>query len=306
MENEYDYQQIISYMVERAIAEKQIPQYLTQEFGDKVEIDKFITDIYSTHGDFLIMVEEEELYCYSNDEEIKYIADKTDYSKEMIELALWFEECYLMKTGCIIYSGTCKLCGCDELYIREDDELFTSSLQCVKCGEKYSYEDMDDQVSSIDDFISDYLGDKITMQPPNEGKITDKSYIFKAATGYRKGIWRKIQISTGATLDELSSAILYAFEFDHDHLYAFYMDEKGRKRNVPVYYSPQCYDVSQADRVTLDQLGLTPGSKFLYLYDFGDEWHFTITLEKEVGEVSNVPYVIAARGEAPEQYSSNW
>jgi len=305
MEDIYDDLTIINYMIERAIAEKRIPEYLKQEYEGVVDINKFISDIYFSHEEFFTVVEEE-LMCYSGDDECDYIVNITGYSKEMIELVLWFEECFRMKMNCVTYVGKCKVCGCDELYIREDDELFTSSLQCSKCGEKYSYEDMDDVECNIDDFIAAHFGNKITIPPPNEGKITNKSYIFKVATGYRKGIWRKIQISTGATLDELSSEILCAFAFDQDHLYAFYMDEKGRKRNVPVYYSPQCDDTPRADSVFLDQLDLTPGSKFLYLYDFGDEWHFTVTLEQEVEEVTSEPYVIAVRGEAPEQYSSNW
>ncbi len=35
-----------------------------------------------------------------------------------------------------------------------------------------------------------------------------------------------------------------------------------------------------ADEVTLGELGLTPGTVMTYLYDFGDNWKFTVLLER--------------------------
>ena len=129
---------------------------------------------------------------------------------------------------------------------------------------------------------------------------------IKAATGYRKGIWRKIQISAAATLDDLSYAILDAFEFNYDHLYVFYMDHKLRtSRGVPRFYSPRCgYIHDNADQQMLKNFNFTPKQKFLFEYDFGDEWHFTMTFEKEIEEITPRAFVINSRGDSPSQYSS--
>lgn len=303
MENTNDYlQQKIKYVKERALAEKRAPQHIKQEYGNKLDLNKFISDIIRLHEEFLNKIETENTLVYSNDDEHKYIAEKTNYSTEMIELVLWFEECYQMKMDCFMYQANCIKCGCDELYIREEEgELFSTYIECGSCGKKYSFDDMDNYENSILPLNND-----IVEEAPQKGTITDKSYVFKAATGYRKGIWRKIQISAGATLDELSSAILNAFYFDHDHLYAFYMDEKGRKYNVPAYYSPDCRDEPRADKMILQDFNFTVGTKFLYLYDFGDEWHFTITFDKGIAEATPHPFVVQSRGEAPEQYLSLW
>jgi hypothetical protein len=46
------------------------------------------------------------------------------------------------------------------------------------------------------------------------------------------------------------------------------------------------------------------GHTMLFLFDYGDEWHFRVTL-KETGEKAakvRYPRVVESRGEAPEQY----
>ena len=51
-----------------------------------------------------------------------------------------------------------------------------------------------------------------------------KSYVISVS--YGKGCFRHIQIASNKTLEELSRAILEAFDFCDDHLHAFFMDNK--------------------------------------------------------------------------------
>ncbi|SPF52390.1 conserved hypothetical protein [Candidatus Desulfosporosinus infrequens] len=44
-----------------------------------------------------------------------------------------------------------------------------------------------------------------------------------------------------------------------------------------------------------------PKQKFLYLFDFGEEWRFAVTFEKSAEEVAAAK-VIAGKGELLEQY----
>ena len=55
--------------------------------------------------------------------------------------------------------------------------------------------------------------------------------------------------------------------------------------------------------VTLGQFGLQKGSKFKYLFDFGDEWLFQCKVNKVLDEHSDKAKVIKIVGDAPEQYS---
>jgi hypothetical protein len=59
-----------------------------------------------------------------------------------------------------------------------------------------------------------------------------------------------------------------------------------------------------AKRARIDSLDLKPKRKFLYLFDFGDEWWHSVQLlgtrqEKPKGKY---PCVIESQGESPPQY----
>ena len=51
---------------------------------------------------------------------------------------------------------------------------------------------------------------------------SDKSYVFKVS--FVEGVWRKIQIPSEFSLDVLHLAIIKSYNFEDDHLYAFFMD----------------------------------------------------------------------------------
>lgn len=58
-----------------------------------------------------------------------------------------------------------------------------------------------------------------------------------------------------------------------------------------------------ATRVRIDSVNLKPKQKFLYLFDYGDEWHFEVEfLKEESSETAFYPRIIDSRGEAPQQY----
>jgi Plasmid pRiA4b ORF-3-like protein len=135
---------------------------------------------------------------------------------------------------------------------------------------------------------------KTKKEPVNK----NGSYIFtvKLATG----LWRKIQIDKTASLDDLHYAIIDSFDFDDEHLYAFFMDNKAWSNNC--FCSPYDEEGPDASEVQLFELGLKPKDKFLYIYDYGDEWRFSITVFKELETIVDEPKVVQVKGEAPAQY----
>jgi hypothetical protein len=125
-------------------------------------------------------------------------------------------------------------------------------------------------------------------------------YIFKVALD--KHLWRRIAILATASLDELSDAILDAYEFDHDHLYRFiYRNRFGGQDEVnhPVLEEPPF-----TDEVTVGELSLRVGETMVYHYDFGDDWKFAVTLERidPPDALQKRAQIIESKGEAPEQY----
>jgi hypothetical protein len=125
-------------------------------------------------------------------------------------------------------------------------------------------------------------------------------YIFKISLG--RGLWRRIAMPGDLTLDELARTILAAFEFDYDHLYEFsYRNRFGAEAHVN---HPYMDDGPWASDVRIGDVPLPEGQSMAYLYDFGDQWEFEVTLERvdpADAEITH-PIIVDSRGEAPEQY----
>lgn len=105
-----------------------------------------------------------------------------------------------------------------------------------------------------------------------------KAYTFKVKPQEDSNIYRLIQMDGGKTLEDLHSAILQAFDFTQEHLYMF------SRRRIPYdregYYSAYSEEKKRADQEVLSNLGWKLKETWLYLYDFGDDWMFDVTLVK--------------------------
>ncbi len=137
--------------------------------------------------------------------------------------------------------------------------------------------------------------------PQNE--FQEGIFIFKVAL--RKSIWRRIAIPSNGNLEELSSAILKAYDFNNDHLHEFiYTNHVGADERAYHHYmdeGPSTYEVLIGD------LPIQEGASMVYRFDFGDEWRFDVTLEKidADNDTVNEPTMLDERGKAPEQYPSH-
>lgn len=101
---------------------------------------------------------------------------------------------------------------------------------------------------------------------------------------------------------ELHHCIQHAVDFDDDHLYEFYLSNSGRSRNRDVVAS---YD--HADTVSLaDIFPLPKGKKLFYLFDFGDNWVFSVSKSRmpSFDPVIGVTYpqLVGEKGDRPIQY----
>lgn len=153
-----------------------------------------------------------------------------------------------------------------------------------------------------------------------------KTYIFKVKLKYDKRIWRRIEVLGSQTLDDLHMAIQEVFDFDADHLYSFFMSGKAWNISDFEYYHPEADGGPPeanmrtlfsliggskpeprlpATTVRIESLNLKPKQKFLYLFDYGDEWQFEVEFLKErSSEKALYPRIIDSRGEAPQQYQN--
>ncbi len=141
---------------------------------------------------------------------------------------------------------------------------------------------------------------KVQNTIDTELEIVKGNYIFKVFVA--RSVWRRIKLSHEHTLLDLHNAIQKAFKFDDDHLYSFYMDNKRFSKHA--INSPNSSEGPYVDEITIGELGLYEGKRFLYLFDFGDNWEFSVQLEK-IDEAK--PWVtdykiIEKKGKSPEQY----
>jgi hypothetical protein len=152
-----------------------------------------------------------------------------------------------------------------------------------------------------------------------------KTFIFKLKLNYDKRVWRKIEVLGNHTLDDLHMAIQEAYSFDADHLYSYFMSGKAWDSSDYEYYHPLAAPQTPIDKrmrtmmakirgtypekrlaatkVRIQSLNLEPKQKFLYLFDYGDEWQFEVEFIKMgILENTSYPRIIDSRGESPEQY----
>jgi hypothetical protein len=130
------------------------------------------------------------------------------------------------------------------------------------------------------------------------------SGLYRLKVIFDKHTYRILELGGNHTFDELHDWIQRAFDFDNDHLYTFFMDGKPWSKSADSYSSPYCKDEIPATAIKIGQAGLFTGKNFLYLFDFGSEWHFKVFVEAVLphAEEPQEPRLIASVGENPEQY----
>jgi hypothetical protein len=132
-----------------------------------------------------------------------------------------------------------------------------------------------------------------------EPEYREGIYVFKVSLG---DVWRRIEIYSDLTLEDLTDTILDSFDFDKDHHYSYYC--KDLFGSMVEINSPNSYDEPFTNDVLIGEIPIHIGSSMKFLYDFGDNWEFQVTLEevREGTKKLKHPKVIAEHGEAPDQY----
>jgi len=114
-------------------------------------------------------------------------------------------------------------------------------------------------------------------------------------------VWREIEVASNQTLYDLGQAIPLAFEFTDPHLWSYFMSNRAWDQATEV-------TMQQAGRMKIGETeypGAAGKKEFLFLFDYGDEWHFGVKLVKTFPELdsdTNYPRVADKQGAAPPQY----
>ena len=118
-------------------------------------------------------------------------------------------------------------------------------------------------------------------------------------------IWRVIEVAGPGTLGDLHGAVVGAMGWDDSHLHSFMV---GDTWYSPVYESMETVGDDE-ESVTISEALPEVGSSIKWLYDWGDGWDHTITVEKTGTMQEGTTYPIlhdGARACPPEDCGGAW
>jgi hypothetical protein len=115
-------------------------------------------------------------------------------------------------------------------------------------------------------------------------------------------IWRRILVPSSVTFFDLHHILQIGMGWKNSHLFEFLVGDYKLG-----YINPHeaFEDMADANEVTLDLLLLKEGLAFTYLYDFGDGWEHTVTVENllEKDKEKNYPICIDGQLNCPPEDS---
>lgn len=140
------------------------------------------------------------------------------------------------------------------------------------------------------------------------------TFIFRAALQGSGSIYRDIELDPAKSLYVLAEAIVSSFNFDFDHAFGFYTGLTPAKMHKIFPKYELFADMGDADprvlgvkKTGISQAFADVGHTMLFLFDYGDDWLFRVTL-RTIGKKSakaRYPRIVATLGEAPAQYADD-
>jgi hypothetical protein len=120
----------------------------------------------------------------------------------------------------------------------------------------------------------------------------------------RPPVWRRLYIPESITFERFHEIIQAAFGWRRSHLFMFSKSGYGSDEIVGFpdeeYNDPfQKYTSRAASEVRLSEIFKNVRQKYLYTYDFGDDWVHQITLEKVTEDSIINPALLAGEGACP-------
>lgn len=170
-----------------------------------------------------------------------------------------------------------------------------------------------DQVEDVRDYLEllrqrvARLADALPAPAPREPRDGDRTAtVHRLKIGLRGAkppIWRRLEVPSRFTLDDLHGTIQRAFDWEGYHLWVF-ETAKGRYGIV----DPELEHRSAA-AVRLDQVAPGDGDRIRYTYDFGDNWEHEILVEDVLAAEPGVAYprcLAGRRATPPEDCGGIW
>mgnify|MGYP000935233432 CR=1 FL=1 len=128
--------------------------------------------------------------------------------------------------------------------------------------------------------------------------------------GIRPPVWRRILVKDDITFYKLNNIIQCVMGWSGYHLYEFRLGNLIIGEKDEDYYNFYGdYEFKSARRLKLSSINFKPKDKFFYIYDFGDNWEHSITVEKVLEPQEGMKYPICIAGKRncpPEDVGGPW
>lgn len=154
----------------------------------------------------------------------------------------------------------------------------------------------------ISQFDGELEEDEPQFQVPSSGPVLQLKLNLKGA---KPPIWRRVQVPAELSLSALHQIIQGAFEWTDYHLHEFQLSD-AQATGLPTVPDPFDSHSSSLDEdeITIGRLLKAEKDKIGYLYDFGDGWALSITVEKVLENVADrMPQCTGGRRMAPAEES---
>lgn len=124
---------------------------------------------------------------------------------------------------------------------------------------------------------------------------------------------RDIAIRASGSLYTLAEAVIDSFNFDFDHCfgffstdfkYPFYHDAKRRYELFTDIPDVEPTGADSVEKTAIGEVWQKKGDTMVMLFDYGDEWWFTVKLLaiEQLKRRKKYPYVVKKKGVSPRQY----
>ena len=127
--------------------------------------------------------------------------------------------------------------------------------------------------------------------------------------GHVRGMpYRILAVPEGFTLYNLAEAIVDSFDFYFDHAFGFYDNIKRWTESTEGYELFADIggesEFKSVKRTKISEVFNKIKKKMLFLFDYGDEWHFIVELKgiESPKEDAKYPLVVESVGKPPPQY----
>lgn len=157
-----------------------------------------------------------------------------------------------------------------------------------------------------DEFDDDFFDEMEPIDINFDESIVQKSQTFQLKIAIDNlnnlPVWRRVNVPSYFTFMHMHYVIQTVFGWSNSHLYQFSDNGFESKEIITVLdWNLETDNQKQleASEVHLSDIFMKEGDTYTYIYDFGDSWEHTITLEKILPEVSRIPELLDGKGACP-------